>query len=1017
MTERPLVKFDDKITITNGCRVKSYSADKPRKSYRVQHVELQKVFNPDFASEFPFEEDAYTMPGTHDKAAFRYYADDARGSFKDDFKFYIIPIDLDIHDEEGRDTWKNYKAAKHAIDQMVLMSPFLRENAASICTSRGGIRIYFVLSHKVNALEWVTVRDYVQRVLNKELTCFLKKFKKLRKFCFYAGPTMLVFDPRSVASLTRVPFGFRDGRPVVEEPWFVHRTHMQLRVDIDVHFKRLNESDVIERRGYYAENVISKRPETRAPLPETLKPFRWRDDEPPGSGERDTSLFTVICHAKRKFADRLTPEQYLSYFWDAIGQIHVEPGENWYKIAWSMITRDFLFKSKAKTQEGARYERAQLQHSGNKPFYPATDYDELLQTDEVFSYSNEKMHEMLVEILETPDGVVFLNPPPGAGKSEIAVEFLSHRDGIFISKTNDQLRSISKRLKLNGVPHDVVGSNKWLIDELFTENATLIEIYRHYTENYEKMVNADMYHREWHQKYRNGRFGIKPFARYVKDNHPDLEEEADTLAEEANRVKRKLFAKTGVTLITHSKLLSMLTQRNYMRIERTIIFDEAEPKDVTAPTVYQQEGPVEVYGCLQKPEFMSARDQQQQYMFTELLHMNYSIFINASKGLEEALKHNNYLDIKVLGSDMKAVYDPDLKIVLSPDLRSGYTPYRASHDDQELSPRALYCNEFQRRINTNIYNTIVNGVSRKGGRLSTYNLTNVIGSNELINSKVISVITYPDVAQVAEMVFCTGVTVNSAIRILVENSINQTISRNTGYRCFDSIKKYAELNDRPDKDDKKNNVHICVLPQSMLVVDPELIVRTSEVYTDMSPDVPGEISPFLARITEWIKIKIALYNVEPGSYTTTADVAKEIKLSNKKALPMIRELLQDPETFSDFSLWDVARVEKVRRRNVIRREENIKMSIHRVFKSLVVDGQDQISSNAFIERLKQESSAKHVDSFPIRDLKQQIRAEAFRFEFRHIMFNRRGYFVRTGAELYFPESEVSDKKVVYEDCN
>jgi hypothetical protein len=751
-------------------------------------------------------------------------------------------------------------------------------------------------------------------------------------------------------------------------------------------------------------------------MPETLRPYRWKDDEPPGSGERDTSLFTAVCHAKRRFADRLTPEQYLSYFWDAIAQIHVEPGENWYKIAWSMITRDFLFKSKAKTTQGARYEKTQLQHSGNKPFYPATDYDNILTTEEVFSYSNEKMHEMLVDILETETGVVYLNPPPGAGKSEIAVEFLSHRDGIFIAKTNDQLKSISKRLTLNGVPHDVVGSNKWLIDEFFPDNALLHEVYHHYTAHYDAMTESDVFHREWHQKYRNGRYGIKPFSRYVSDNYPELEEESAILNDEANRVKRKLFQKTGVTLITHSKLLSMLTRRNYLRIERTIIFDEAEPKDVTAPEVYQQEGPVEVYGSLQKPEYMSVRDQQHQYMFTELLHMNYSIFINASKGLEEALKHNNYLDIKVLGADMKAVYDPDLKIVLSPDLRSGYTPYRASHDDQELSPRALYCNEFRRRINTNVYNTIVNGVSRHEGRLSSYNLTNVIGSNELINSKVISVITYPDVAQVAEMVFCTGVTVNRAIKILVENSINQTVSRNTGYRCFDSIKKYAELNDRPDKDDKKHNVHICVLPQSMLVVDPELIVRTSEVYTDMSADVPGEISPFLARITEEIKIKIALYNVEPGTYTTIAELAKETRISSKKAIPMIKDIFNDPETFSDFSLWDVARVEKARRRNVIRREENITMSIHRVFKALAVSGDNQLSADDFIERLRQESSSKHVNSFPVRELKERMRAEAFRFEFRHMMHKRQGYFVRTGAELYFPENEVSEKKVVYEDC-
>jgi hypothetical protein len=260
MTERPLVKFNDKITITNGCRVKSFSAENPRKAYRAQHIPLEKLFNPAFADEFPFEEDAYTLPGTHKKAAFRYYADDARGEFKDDFDFYLIPIDLDIHDEEGRDTWHSQRVAQHTIDQMVLMSPFLRSNAACIATSRGGVRIYFVLSHKVNALEWVTIRDYIQRILNKELTCFLKKFKKLRKFCFYAGPVMLVFDPRSVASLTRVPFGFRDGRAVVDEPWFVHRTHAQLRVDIDVHFKRIIESDVVERRGYYAENIVSKRP-------------------------------------------------------------------------------------------------------------------------------------------------------------------------------------------------------------------------------------------------------------------------------------------------------------------------------------------------------------------------------------------------------------------------------------------------------------------------------------------------------------------------------------------------------------------------------------------------------------------------------------------------------------------------------------------------------------------------------------------------------------------------------------
>lgn len=1017
MLDREFVNQDDLVLITKGCHVKSSASKNPRKSSKTDFVTLAELFALDFATKHPYPDDAYTMPGVHKNRAYRYLADDSRGEFKDDFKFYLLPFDLDIHGSTGRNVWQSYSEARHTIDQLLIMSPFLKENAACIATSKGGVRIFIVLSQKVNALEWITIRDYVQRQLNKELNCYLKKFKKVRKFCFYCGPKQLVFDTRSVASLTRVPFGFRDGAPVVEQPYFAHRTLPNVRMDIDVHFKRLVESDLIERRGYHTDRIVKKCPEKRAKLPETLKPYRWLGDEPPGSGERDTALFTAICHAKRKFADRLTPEQYLSYFWDAIKMIHVEPGENWFKIAWSMITRDFLFKSKARTSIGHKRDHLQMRNSGNKPFYPATDYDSLLRTEDVFDYSDQKMHEMLATILNRDKGAVFLNPPPGAGKSEIAIEFLSRRDGIFIAKTNDHLKSISARLERDYIEHSVIGSNRWIIEEYFSDDEHLRNVYDFYTMHYEEKKASEVFLVKWHQKYRSGKFGIKPFYRYLIDNHPELTKQAELLNRKATSTKRRLFQKRGVTLITHKKLLSMLTTKNYTKICRPIIFDEAEPKDVSVPGLYTEQGPIEIYGSWQKPQSMSVKDQQQQYIFTEILHMQYSIFINASKGLGEALKHNNYLDILILGADMKAVYDEDLKIVLSPDLRSGYTPYRASSDDQELSPRALYCDQFKKRVNQNVYTCVVNGGTRKGDKLSDHNLANVIGSNALINSKVVSIITYPAVQQVAEMVFCTGVTVQKAVKILVENTINQTISRNTGYRCFDSTKRYAELKDRPDKNEEKNNTHICVLPQSMLVVDPQLIVRTPLVYTDMSSDPLCEVQPFLSRINTNIKLKIAMYNVKPGTYTTVSDIAKECRISIRRAIPMVQDLLEDRESFSDFSLWKVARVDKTHRRNVIRREENIKMSIQKVLNNMALSKISQLGYDDFLEKLRDESSKKHINSFAMKPLKEMIRAYAYRFEYRQVMHKHKGYLVRTGAQFYFPVPELDIEKLSEITCN
>ena len=339
---------------------------------------------------------------------------------------------------------------------------------------------------------------------------------------------------------------------------------------------------------------------------------------------------------------------------------------------------------------------------------------------------------------------------------------------------------------------------------------------------------------------RNGSFyRVKSFPQFIEDQFP-IESKA-IHRENHSRIKR--LEEGELTLLTKSKFMTLMGRQKTHEICEThqIIYDEAEPGDIVDPKIYRESDPIQVYGISCLPT-MEMNDSQQE-VFIDFLKKRPTIFINADKGLDRALRYNGFTDVRVYGEDMKPVLDKDLQVVLSSDLRAGYTPYRNAEDDSELSPRALYAAQ----VNQNLYTLLTNGKCSKGDILSQDNLKRVIGSNDYINSMVLSIITLPTPEQVAELCFCTGMAAEPAKKLIFQNLINQVISRNVGYRSH-SMVNTVRVQERGLLKFAHNNEHILVLPESVLDDDIDLVVKTTKVWTSSSKKVPEHIKPYLKAI-------------------------------------------------------------------------------------------------------------------------------------------------------------------------
>ena len=994
------VKSSDNIILSKTVRKKGYTLDTaPVTDVAMFESSIESFLHPAFGREHQSPEDSYFMPGRHKDKVYRYSVQDCQTTYKDEFKFCLIPIDIDIKDDQGRVTWSDAGIdADDTIDWMLNASALIWDHAAVHCTSRGGIRIVFVLDHYVNALEW---RFLYKSVVDQLAEDFGGEFGKFNKLKFTFDKLTFILDPRNPGSLTRVPFGFRDGAPVSHADYFRRNDYCigseQLPIN---HFGKIQELDqqVMTRDGYQTVNLNLPRPKKLAKLPENIRPFRWPGGEPPGQGEREIAIFSAVGLAKFKYTDRLTPEQYYAYFYDAISAMDatgavIRPLDQ----LWMKIIRNYYQRCEAASDTGKKQDSRHLRNSGGVAFYTAESFDTCLLPHQLYRYAKNETKELIDKLLLMQQGTVFLNPPPGAGKSTAACVLLETKGGIYLAPSNKQIKDISKKLQQK---HNICLSYKELIHYICGADTTTTTIllgkyaehnaaYKEARANVELLNDEDAIGGVFDKKMiiRNGTFyRVKSFPQYIEEQFPI---ESEKIHRE-NHARIRRLEKGELSLLTKDKFMTLLGRDSTLGLpdDHQIIYDEAEPEDIIDPEIYSNKDPVRVYGIECHPEYMISNAQE---AFVDFLKKRPTIFINANRGLDSALSHNGFDDVITYGADMQGIIDNDLHIVLSPDLKAGFTEHRNLEDDTETSPRALYASQ----VNQNVYTLMTNGRDVSGNTLATDNLKRVIGSNDYINSKVLSIITMPTPGQVAELCFCTGMKPESAKRVLFENLINQVISRNVGYRghAITSEISYHDLHaGRPDH----KNEHILVLPESVLDDELDLIVKTTKVWTSKSETIPPQIKPYLHSIPLECKTRAKLYNVAPGDHTTLKDLSKSLSVHASKISFVLAELKKDP-MLSDFHLIGQKRIAGVNHRNVIQRFKTIGELVRDAFREIC----DHFKFTDFLKILVDRTSKKFVGAIKSKDLKAYIREEAFRYDYRVIRSRSVEYLVRTGAEELF----------------
>lgn len=994
MSDRDYVNLNDKILLTKNVRVEGHTlSEAPEQSPGMFECTISELLDPDFGTKHQYPQDTYFFPGKHESKIYRYQINDAQFYAKDQFKFALVPLDIDIISDTGRERWASRLQADRIINKLYRQVPALHF-AHIICSSRGGIRAIFVLGEYLNALQWRTAYNKLVKSIIEKTDA---QFGKRGKILFEVDELKFALDLRNPGSLTRVPYGYRDNKPVAESDYFYARRGYKF-YDLDA--SKVVEADLVkmDRKGYTTINLPIPRPEKTVPLPDWLKPYQWPDDEPPEKGTRELTIFAVTSRAKYRYTDRLTAEQYYSYFYDAMSQIDDDdmcPLD----MMWSKIIRNFYVRSSAITPTGKKYDTQQLNHSGGITFYPATDFDKVLQPYEVYRYSKKEQKKNIKFLLEMDSGTVFLNPPPGAGKSTAAVRLLKEKGGIYIAPSNKQINDIMKRLECEA---NIVLSYRELIKVVCAGDEQAINLLEaKYDLEYHPAYKNAQYHVElllaedptgiYDKRMmirRRGFYMVRTFPQFIEDQFPV---QADLMKKE-NARRIKCLEDGHLSLLTKDKFMTLMHRATTqsLPLDHQIIYDEAEPEDIIDPDVYHQSDPVKIFDQEFQPWLDI--DTESQLNFIDFLRSRPAIFINANRGLDRALKYNGFDDVTVLGAEMRPVLDNDLHIVLSPDLKAGYAPHRNEDDDTEISPRALYA----KQVNSKTYTLMTNGKDIEGNPLASQdNLKRVIGSNDYINSKVISIITTPTPEQIAELCFCAGMKPENAKKLLFQNLVNQVVSRNVGYRGH-KITNEIRTQELNQIESSHNNEHILVLPQATLNDEMDLIVKTTNVWTMKSKKVPAAIEPYIELVPLAVKTRAELYQVSPGGYTTLEQLSQKMDTPSRQLSFILKDLKNDP-MLADFELKGRTKIGGKHLRNVIQRFETLV--------EIVADCFRKISNGYrfmdFIKLLAKQTSERYIKALTAKDLKTYIRQESFRFDFRVIKIRNIEYLVRTGAEEYF----------------
>ena len=322
---------------------------------------------------------------------------------------------------------------------------------------------------------------------------------------------------------------------------------------------------------------------------------------------------------------------------------------------------------------------------------------------------------------------------------------------------------------------------------------------------------------------------------------------------------------------------------------------------------------------------------------------------------------------------MKNIYDKDLHIVLSPSMKAGFTPHRNKKDKTEYSPRAVYA----KSVNESIYTLITNGKSSDGVALAKgNNLTTMVGSNDYLNSRVISMLTSPSPVEVSVYMYSTGVDVHEARKMLFQNQINQVIARNVGYRAQVVVSRHAEVMGLPAEE--PDNMHILVLPSTVTYDSMHLAVKTSNVWSVNSPHAPAYIEHYLRPMKSTTSLIGELYKMESGSYLKITELAKRIRLDDGETRRLFDKITES-DMLADYSHVKTKTTNGVKVYNQVFRCHTLKVVLGHVIVDL--EGAS-ITLKELSKRLLSATSERYMKSMSVKATKIFIETNAFRYDYR-----------------------------------
>lgn len=832
--------------------------------------------------------DLYIIPARHIHGSIRPYMVDVE-EYPEQFLFSVIPFDFDLLDKDGERQVVGDKTTGNLLIKSfvedIKTDQFLRQFCCCV-TSKRGIRVLYAFDKEVGYEAWAKIR---QLLVDRFDAMLAKEGDKYKLVPSTGRKYYVKLDKQGAVSLTRVPYSYRGHDIVHNEDYFAWQSRRKF-YQINTKMALAVAPDVITRKttikGYTHAEYDAKKPTKLQLPPEGIASAgEWYND-PPDEGGRDNGLFIQVANTVRFFRDRYTPEEYYFALHNLLNEIDVEPEglKHWEEVLWSMICRSYIRRVKSDGKLSAIHDPRQIAYSGGKPMFAAKEYDECVEPAQLMETLREKYKEYRLTLLEQPHkSAIYFNPPPGAGKSTICANVMRERDekglrSLYLAPDREHVRTMAERLFERGCEPTIIYSYGQVIQHYANGDEDLYEYLKRQHDRYltnrnkaEKAcddamkqfkelagvpgivvnlpsifelhvenVEAEMF------VIRNNYVGVASFPTYLANKElldESLNQDLVKMAKEIQKLHDRpleSFIKNqqGTYLMTMAKYKTMVHREGAGIASRhedmQVFIDECQPEDLFDPLMLQEDMPrFEVYGAWHYANFNLHTEKaiEQQHRLAALLRTVRLVCINADKGLEYTMASYGYPPPDIVGRDLPPVLDLDLEFQFVSSLSANKIHSKLRKNSAVESVRTAVIREI--RDEKPEHTLICNGKDGENEALSENNIVTATGSNAFIASNVVSIISQPHPSEIATACAMMGTTDAKKVeRLLVQNKVNQMVSRNTGYRAKLVCDEISRANGEGGLKDNENE-HICVLPESYRDADLDLIVRTSKVGQEM----------------------------------------------------------------------------------------------------------------------------------------------------------------------------------------